>query len=150
MKKLIFLLLLLIPLAGFSQGLFKPIAPFPFSTENIKLTTPVIKYKWQWRIDGTIQLSEVVYNKVLKELQTNPVFGIGPAIGIDHFVPKSDLDPTAFNNYGFSAAVLLGDKMKFALQANIMQYFKFGITITPNPAKDISRFGLFLGGGITF
>ena len=150
MKKLIFLLLLLIPLAGISQGLVKPVPGNLFST---RLMAPVgadnvIQSKWQWRIDGTIQLSELLYNKVLKELETNAVFGIGPAVGLQHYVPDANGNP--FNNYGFGAGILLGEKMKFVLQANLMQYFKFGFTITPNPATDIFPVGMFFGGGITF
>ena len=148
MKKLL-ILLLFVPVMGFSQGLFKPVRPFAFQPENIRLTM-ADAYKWQWRIDATVSLSEVVYNTALKEMQSNVIFGLGPAIGIQHFVPTSDIDPTPFNNYGISLALLMGEKTKIALQANLMQYFKLGVTVTPKPDTDIFPVGLFFGGGITF
>jgi hypothetical protein len=153
MKKLIFLLLLCIPVAGFSQGLFKPVSSDMFQVRH--LTAPegaaiVPQSQWQWRFDATVSLSEVMYNKVTKALETSFVGGIGPAIGYQHFVPTSSIDPTPFNNYGISAALLMGERAKIALQANIMQYFKFGITYTLNPLPDMFVIGLFFGGGITF
>ena len=150
MKKLFFLLLLLIPLTVSAQ-IFKPVAPFPVRY-NLRTNSimPVESSKWQMRFDATVQLSEVVYNKSLKEMQTNAVFGIGPAIGLQHYTAKEDGTP--FNNYGFGAGILLGEQMKIVLQANLMQYFKVGFTVTPNPEqkKNIFPVGLFFGGGITF
>jgi hypothetical protein len=153
MKKIIFLfLMLVIPVIGFSQGLFKPVSSDMFRVRHLTApegaTVVPFQSQWIWRFDATVQLSEVLYNKVLKELQTNAVFGIGPAVGLQHFVPNPNGEP--FNNYGFGAGVLLGEKMKFVLQANLMQYFKIGFTITPNPETNIFPVGLFFGGGITF
>jgi hypothetical protein len=151
MKKLIFLLLLLLPVIGFSQGLFKPVPSNMFWARSF--ATPqvtAVQGQWYWRFDATVSLSEVMYNKVTKSLETSFVGGIGPAIGYQHFIPKSSTDPTPFNNYGISAALLMGERAKIALQANIMQYFKFGITYTPNPLPDMFQVGLFFGGGITF
>jgi len=154
MKKLIFLLLLLIPGTIYSQGLFRPVSddmfsqPMTYTFMAPMAEVPVIKSAWKARIDGTIQLSEVLYNKALKQLESNTVLGIGPAIGMQHYVPDAEGKP--FNNYGFGAGVLLGEQMKFVLQANLMQYFKFGLTVTPKPRTDIFPVGLFFGGGITF
>ena len=148
MKKLILLLLLCIPLAGSAQ-MFKPVAPFQMQYRNLGAMGAIeIHSKWEMRFDATVQLSEVVYNKAIKELQTNAVFGIGPAVGLQHYVAKED--GTAFNNYGFGGGVLLGEQMKIVLQANLMQYFKFGFVISPNPNQNIFPVGLFFGGGITF
>jgi hypothetical protein len=113
---------------------------------------------WQWRFDASIALAEMNYNKVTKKLTTTTLSAVGPAIGYQHYVPTSATDPTPFNNYGFGVAVLVGtsiyepdiSSVKIALQANIMQFLKFGATITPKPLQDISPFGFFFGTGITF
>ena len=170
MKKLIVLILLAsFTLAGFSQGLFKQVAPFATKAENkyIELPYPSLYYKvgeipitqkLEWRFDATQAFADINRNTVTKELITTAVSFIGPAIGYQHFVPKSVLDPTPVNNYGISAGIALGEtiynpeltKLKFTLAANIWQYFKFGGTYTPNPLPDLSKFGFFFGGGITF
>jgi hypothetical protein len=152
MKKLLMIFALaIITIAVNAQGLFKPVQPFAVKVNNFMMVTePVKLFKWQMRFDATVSFAEVNYNKAKKVWQTNQVFGIGPAFGIQHYVPKSDTDPTPFNNYGFSGAVLLGEKLKFAIQADLMQYFKLGVTITPNPQTDIHSIGFFFGGGITF
>jgi hypothetical protein len=150
MRKLIFLFIMfVIPVVGFSQGLFKPVAPFPTQYRSVgAMGTEQISHKWEWRLDGTVQFSEINYNKATKLLETNAVLGVGPAIGYQHYI--STVTGEAFNNYGFSGALLVGERIKFALQMNVMQYFKFGIAITPNPAIDFSPVGVFFGGGITF
>lgn len=144
-----------------SAQLFKPTAPFPSATER---TAMVIKgimpemQKWEWKLDASIDVVEFNYDKDLKQLVSKEFSAIGPAIGYQHFVPTSDTDPTAFNNYGFSAAFLLGQSIynpdlaaaKIALQANLMQYFKFGVTYTIRTPTTISHLGVFFGGGITF
>jgi hypothetical protein len=121
MKKLLFLLLLCIPLAGFSQGLFKPVSNDMFRTRLMAPSGSVVNLQsqWQWRLDATVSLSEVMYNKTTKILETSFVGGIGPAIGYQHYTPTSSTDPTPFNNYGFSAALLVGERAKIALQANM-------------------------------
>jgi hypothetical protein len=149
MKKLLTLIFFIsLTVAGFSQ-IFKPVAPFGTQRNMVGITsTEVLSHKWQWRIDGTVQVSELVYNKVSKLLETNAVFGAGPSLSYQHYVPGETGE--AFNNYGFGAGVLLGDRMKFILQANIMQYIKIGITVTPKPQTNIFPVGAFFGGGITF
>jgi len=170
MKKLITLLLFVaLTVTGFSQGLFKPVALFATKAENkyIELPYPSLYYKvgeipitqkWVWRFDATLAIVELNYNKDTKQFVSTAFSAVGPAIGYQHFVPTSATDPTPFNNYGVSAAFLLGEniynpelaKIKLALVANVMQYFKFGLTYTPKPIVNLSPLGFFFGGGITF
>lgn len=170
MKKLITLILFAtISVAVFSQGLFKPVTSFSTKAENKYIESPYpslyykigeipITQKWIWRFDATIAIVELNYNKDTKQFVSTAFSAVGPAIGYQHFVPTSADDPTPFNNYGVSAAFLLGEniynpelaKIKLALVANIMQYFKFGVTYTPKPVVSLSPVGFFFGGGVTF
>jgi hypothetical protein len=162
MKKLIVLLFFAsLTFAVSAQGLFKPVTLFPTQVENnrkLSVGEVPLTQKWVWRFDASIAIVELNYNKDSKQFVSNTFSAIGPAIGYQHFVPTSSTDPAPFNNYGFSAAVLLGKNIydpnlasiKVAVVANIMQYFKFGLTYTPNPSQYISPFGGFFGGGITF
>lgn len=162
MKKLVILLFLIsISLTGISQGLFRPVSLFPTKTENdhrVSLGDNAITQKWEWRFDASLSIVELNYNKATKQLASTAFSAVGPAIGYQHFVPTSATDPTPFNNYGFSFAVMLGEsiytpdvaRLKLALVANVLQYLKFGVTYTPKPAADIFPVGFFFGGGITF
>lgn len=162
MKKLIISLLFIVTTTiGFSQGLFHPVPNFPDAQQKRDLMAKgivPIDHEWVWRFDASIAFTELNYNKSTKELVSTAFSAVGPAVGYQHFVARSNTDPTPFNNYGFSAAVLLGTsiyepdlaQVKFAIQANIMQYLKFGVTINPKPAENMSVFGMFFGGGITF
>jgi hypothetical protein len=160
MKKLIILLLLVgITLTGFSQGLFKPVTMTSGKVNNNNLSAIVpVTQKWAWRIDASVALVEINYNKDTKQFVSNSFSAVGPAIGYQHYVVKAGEYPSPFNNYGFSAAALLGKSIydpnlaefKVALVVNIMEYFKLGVTYTPNPATYISPVGFFFGGGITF
>ena len=162
MKKLIVLFLLVsLTFAGKSQGLFKPVPLFTTQVENnhkVSLGEVPVTQKWVWRFDASIAIVELNYNKDTKQFISNSFSAVGPAIGYQHFVPTSAVDPTPFNNYGASFAFLLGEniynpelaKIKLALVANIMQYFKLGVTYTPKPVVNLSPFGFFFGGGITF
>lgn len=146
-----------IGLSANTQGLFKPVPLFP-TTQTVDRTTHLnvqaisTSQSWFWRFDGAIDLAEINYNTVLKTLVPSGVetIGVGPCIGYQHFVPTSATDPTPINNYGFAGGVLFGDRFKFILQANIWQYLKFGVTVTPHPAVNIFPVAAFVGTGITF
>lgn len=162
MKKLItFFLFASLTLAVSAQGLFKPVSLFPTQAENryrVSIGDIPVTQKWVWRFDATITIVELNYNKDSKQFISTAFSAVGPAIGYQHFVPTSAVDPTPFNNFGVSAAFLLGEniynpelaKIKLALVANVMQYFKFGLTYTPKPVFYLSPLGFFFGGGITF
>ena len=161
MKKLIVIFTFaMFTIAMNAQYLFHEVTPAIFKVDKtlslnkptLKLTngTTILAGVWEWKFDGTVNLAEVDYNKDTKTLVTNAVFGVGPAIGYQHYVPTSASDPTPFNNYGFGAGVLLGEKFKFVLQVNVMQYFKFGVTVTPHSDAGIIPVGGFVGAGITF
>ncbi|MBK5202094.1 MAG: hypothetical protein JJE45_00030 [Prolixibacteraceae bacterium] len=161
MKKLIVLFLFVsLAFAGSAQ-IFKPVASFSTKAENnykVSIGEIPITQKWEWRFDATQAFAEINRNTVTKELITTAVSFIGPAIGYQHFVQKSLLDPTPVNNYGISMGVALGEtiynpelaKLKFTLAGNLWQYFKVGGTFTPNPLPDMGKWGFFFGGGITF
>lgn len=170
MKKLIVLILFAsLTLAGFSQGLFKPVDLFATKAENkyIELPYPSLYYKVGEipithkivvRLDATIVVAEVNYNKVTKSWSPTPLSAIGPAIGFQSYIPTSATDPTPVNNYGASLGLALGKTVydpqlaeaKIVLAINIWQYFKFGGTYTFNPPTDIAALGVWFGGGITF
>jgi hypothetical protein len=156
MKKLITLLLFaFLAIALSAQGPFKPVPLFPTVKEKqlaIDKGLTFVTTQTQIRFDAVIDVAEVNYDKELKTLVPSGVrtFGVGPAIGFQHYVPKSATDPTPVNNYGFAAGILLGDRFKFVAQANIWQLIKFGVIVTPHPAVNIFPIGVFLGTGITF
>jgi hypothetical protein len=161
MKKLVIsLFFVVLGITGFSQGLLRHVNSSIFTVDQKALPlgktlmlsngTSILSGAWEWNFDGDIQLSEINYDKVAKNLVTNLVAGIGPCVGYQHYIPKSVTDPTPFNNYGFGAGVLLGEKFKFVLQANLLQYFKFGVTVTPHPLPNLGIVGVFAGVGITF
>jgi hypothetical protein len=146
-----------IGLGANAQGLLKPVPLFPVKQTVDKVTNLNVQVvstsgAWYWELDGAVDLAEINYNTLLKELVPSGVhtIGIGPCIGYQHYVPTSTMDPTPKNNYGFAGGVLLGNRFKIVLQANIWQYLKGGITITPNPAANIFPVGFFIGTGITF
>ena len=145
MKKLmIVLLLLFLAVSVRSQGLFHPVQPFPLSADR---TLNLSDFKWQMRFDATIQLNENLYNKDLKQLESQMAGGVGFAIGFQHYVPKPDGDPV--NNFGFSVGLLQQNQLKIVGQVNIWQYIKFGPTFTPNQPEPYGKWGFFIGTGIT-
>lgn len=153
MKKLIIILFLVAITAAGNAQVFKTIKPFPTVAERKTMAMngeKPINYKFEWRLDATISIAEAVWHTDTKDWSTEQVVGFGPAFGIQKYVPKSDTDPTPVNVYGASAAILMGNTTKIALQINLWQYFKFGGTWAPKPLENIGHFGLFFGGGITF
>lgn len=157
MKKLIILFVfVLLTLGATAQGLFKPVPKDLFTQPKYALkATTGGTHVWLWRFDATINLTELTWDKATKQFVSNSFSAVGPGIGYKHFVPVSSTDPTPFENYGFSAALLLGtniytpdfSKIKIALEADLFQYLKAGVTFTGN-TKD--WFGIFFGSGITF
>lgn len=162
MKRLILSLIFVAIVAmGFSQGLLHKVDPFPTIKEKGDMLSKGIipaTSKTVWRFDASIVIVELNYDKTAKKFLANSFSAVGPAIGIQNYVPTSVTDPTPFNNWGISGAFLLGPSIynpdlaaaKVAIVANIMQYFKFGTTYTFNMPDNISHFGVFFGGGITF
>jgi hypothetical protein len=162
MKKLIVMFFLAsIVLVVNAQNLFKPVTLFPTQSEKVKLVKVgelVPTHKLLWRFDATMIIAEVNRNKVTKEWASTSFSAVGPAIGIQNYIPKSEIDPTPINNYGASIGLAIGKTIydpqfaeaKIVLAVNIWQYFKFGSTYTFNPPTDIAKLGFFFGGGITF
>ena len=159
-KFLLFLFtgMILIGVSLNAQDIFKPMPKSLFAEQAKAKGVEGAYSAWAWRFDASVAIAELNYNKETKQLVSNALSAVGPAIGIQHYVPTSATDPTPFNNYGVSAALLFGTniyepdlaKFKVAVVANIMQYLKFGVTITPKPGENYSPIGLFFGGGVTF
>lgn len=158
MKKLFVMFFLVsISLAMASQSPFKPVSSFP-DKKLLKLGETPVTHKWLWRFDATMVIAEVNRNIVTKEWIQTSFSAVGPSIGYQKFVPKSDIDPTPVNVYGIAAGVALGASIydpqlaqaKVILAGNLWEYFKFGLTYSINPPTDIAKVGFFAGGGITF
>jgi len=159
MKKILLIgVIVLLSMAVNAQNFFKSVSPFPTVDEKISMVSRGImplERKVAWRFDAAVAFTEFVWNKEAKQFSSQMFSAIGPAIGVQWYRPTSETDPTPFNIYGVSAAVLLGKDiyqpdlaaLKVALVANIYQYFKFGPTFTPNA---IDKWGVFIGGGVTF
>ena len=165
MKKLsLIIIIALIGLSGFSQGLFHKVNSSIFTIQDKNYTgqkyllsngTSILSNKIVWRIDATIAIDENVYHKDTKEWVSNPFGAIGPAIGIENYVPTSTTDPTPYNNWGVSAGIAAGvnilkpdfSSVKIVLQGNLLQFIKGGFTFTLN---NKNWFGYFIGTGITF
>jgi hypothetical protein len=152
MKKLFLIgFLVAMTLAVSAQNIFQPVPDNLFSTEKA-IKAGAVDHMWLWRFDATVALAEFTYVKEIKQFTFQEFSAVGPAIGFQHYV-VSDTGP--FNNYGVSAAVLLGKSiynpdmaaLKVALIGNFFQYFKGGVSYTPN-ATD--HWAVLLGGGITF
>lgn len=156
MKKLIMLLFLVaITVTGFSQGVFRPIPANLFNVQdkafNLKAgtTTHVVL----WRFDATVVATEFIFEG--NQVTSKTLSAVGPGFGAKWYVPKSDVDPTPYNVFGISGAVLLGTDIyqpdlaaiKIAVLANAFQFFTAGVAYTPSAT---SKFSLLLGGQITF
>ena len=158
MKKL-FLVLSLLMLAVFcqAQSIWKPVPVdlFKAINGNLKAGTAPVTGTWIWRFEANVNLAGYQWDKATKSLVPMSCVGVGPGVGYKHYIPTSATDPTPYENYGFGAAVLFGadinnpdlSKLMIAVEADLFQYLKFGISIAPN-ATD--HFGIFLGTGITF
>jgi hypothetical protein len=156
MRRLIVLILFLcISPVIFSQGIFRPVSKNLFISDRADISVDDntrIDHRWLWRFDATVAFTELIWIKSENQFMSQTFSSVGPAVGYQHYI-STETGP--FNNYGVSAAVLLGQSiynpdmaaLKVALVANIFQYFKFGGTFTPN-ATD--HWGIVLGGGITF
>jgi hypothetical protein len=154
MRKLLvitFLLALAFHVSG--QSIFKPVPQMFQNTADKTILSP--DHKLLWRIDATIVLYEIGKNPETGFMEGRTFSGVGPAIGIQNYIPTSAIDPTPYNNWGASLGVLVGPdlynpdvaKMKVALIGNLFQYFRFGVDYTFNAKYKI---GYIIGGGITF
>ena len=151
MKKLILITMLaFFAIAVNAQGLFRPVTDQVFNTTTNSIKAIGDQSAWAWRFDATFAISQQLYNKDTKELEASFKGGVGPFIGYQHFVPKSAIDPTPVNNYGVGLGFLVGDKFTIALQGNLWQYLKGGITYTTGLPDNYFPLGFFVGTGITF
>jgi hypothetical protein len=156
MKKLfLFIALFGLGISLSAQSLFKPVPTDLFAQAKHTLQAAPVNSVWLWRFDATVSINEAIWDFANKQIISNTFSAVGPGIGIKHFIPKSATDPTPFENYGFSAAVLLGTniyqpdftKIKVALEADLFQYIKGGLTFT---AGTKNWLGAFIGTGISF
>ena len=151
MRKLIIILIMaFFAITVRSQGLFHPVTTQVFNTTVNSVKAIVDQSAWQWRFDATYVISQQLYNKDTKTLEASFKGGVGPAISYQHYVPKSATDPTPVNNYGVGLGFLVGDKFTIALQGNLWQYLKGGVTYTTGLTSNYFPIGFFVGTGITF
>jgi hypothetical protein len=157
MKKLIIILLLIaFPVIGFSQSLFKPVPTdlFKVKDKSLNLKVGTTTHTTLWRFDATVIATEFIFAGK-NNVESKTLSAVGPGFGIQWYVPKSDGDPTPYNVFGVSGAILLGTdiyqpdlaSIKIAVLANAFQFFTFGGAYTPNAPY---KFSLLLGGQIKF
>ena len=166
MKKLsLIIIIVLIGLSGFSQGLLNKVTSDIFTIKDKSLLTNkvlalpngtfVLPGVFKWRIDATLAFTENIYHKDTKEWLSTPFSAVGPAISLQHFVPTSVTDLTPYNNWGVGLGLAAGvnilqpdfSYVKVILEGNILQYLRGGFTATFNTKN---WFGYFIGTGITF
>jgi hypothetical protein len=132
MKKLIFLLLLCIPLVGFSQGpfkgFFKPINDNVFPARYFMQRGENIPGKWLFRPAISITAIQLNWNKTTKQFDASALNQAGLGIGYQHFIDNSG---TPYNDFGVNALLLLGadqgnGSMSFALTGSFLQYCNVG------------------------
>jgi hypothetical protein len=157
MKKLIVSLLLIsLSVITFSQGVFRPVPAdlFKANDKALNLKAGTTTHVILWRFDATVVAQEVIFGPG-KEVTSKTLSAVGPGFGAQWYVPKSDTDPTPYNIFGISGAILLGtniyqpelESIKIAVLANAFQFFTAGVAYTPNAAN---KFSLLLGGQIKF
>jgi hypothetical protein len=157
MKRLIIsLLFITLTVIGFSQSLFKPVPANLFTAHDkaLNLKAGTTTHEILWRFDATVVATEFTF-AADHQVTSKTLSAIGPGFGAKWYVPKSDVDPTPYNVFGVSAAILLGTDIyqpdlaavKIAVLANAFQFFTAGVAYTPNATN---KFSLLLGGQITF
>jgi len=155
MKKLIFLLLLLIPLSGFSQskfaGFFKPVSNNLFPLEYSM--QPGLKIPGVWLFRPAIELSAVklTWNGTTKQFDASALDQVGIGIGYQHFIDNSG---TPYNNFGINGLLLFGaDKgsgsVAFALTGSFLQYVNIGAMVNI-AGVNAGTFGLLTGVTLKF
>jgi hypothetical protein len=164
MKKVILLLTLVI-LAGAiqAQSIWKPVPKDLFTKDATiyneggeVLLSLENASEWLWRFDGTVLIDELVWHKDTRQFVSVPLSAVGPAIGYKHYSALPDGTP--YNDFGVSAAVLLGTNIydpslasaKLVVMVTVFQYIKFGGVYTLNVPADVGHFGIAIGAGINF
>ena len=105
MKKLILLLLILIPIIGTSQGLLKPVPGNMFST---RLMAPVgasevIQSKWLLRLNTGVVGTSYGKNKTTKQFEVIPLSAVGFGLSYLHYKAVEGLP---FNDFGVNVLLL--------------------------------------------
>ena len=155
----VIILLLSLSFTTFSQSILKPIPKNYFEQKKdyfykseipVQKTTDLI-----WRMDGTIIIDEVVYDKELNKWVSNPISGVGPVIGLSKITASPD-GPVEV--YSIKAGALLGMDIiqtqkvyaKFITQIVVLKHFMGGITYSIGQPEKYKPLGFVVGGNITF
>jgi hypothetical protein len=157
MKRIILIsLLALFTMAGFSQSVFKPVPSnlFRATDKSLNLKAGTTTHVTLWRFDATVVATEFVFAGK-NNVEAKTLSAVGPGFGLQWYQPKSDIDPTPYNVFGVSGAILLGTdiyqpdlaSLKIAILANAFQFFTAGVAYTPNAPY---KFSLLLGGQVKF
>jgi len=154
MKKLILILTLaMFTLAMNAQiSLFKPVPKDLFKTLNLNAPkTGLANTAILWRFNASLIGNELTYNKVTKQLDSNPLSGVGPGFGIRHYYQAPDGTPAS--DWGVSLVALLGTDLEHITPAS----FKPAITINAfnfvNVGVDLINFkqiGYIIGAQVNF
>lgn len=104
MKKLIVILLLMLPLAAMAQGTFsgffdkKAGSPFLVKAEGNK------SVEWFFRPAATLTAVQFTYDKDTKTFNSSTFSSAGVGVGFQHYVEHNGV---IVNNYGFNTLVML-------------------------------------------
>jgi hypothetical protein len=146
----IMILLMALPLAGFSQdnhwkGFFKPV-----DNNLITLKRDLGQPASVWLFRPAVELTalQLTYNKDLKQFESSSLTSGGIGIGYQHFI---EVNGAPFNNFGFNALLLFGvttstDPASLSL-AGTISALKF---INIGAGYDFSGKKIFLLTGVTY
>ncbi|MDH7554346.1 MAG: hypothetical protein QHH74_11885 [Spirochaetota bacterium] len=104
MKKLIVILLMMLPLGLMAQSSFdgffdkKGGTPYPFKAEGDK------SIEWFFRPAATMTAVQFTYDKENKTFHSSTFSSVGVGIGFQHYTEHNG---TFINNYGFNALIML-------------------------------------------
>jgi hypothetical protein len=154
MKKLLLILTFaVLTIAMNAQiSLFKPVPKDLFKTLNLKVSKAnLVNTKILIRFDAQLVGNELTYNKVTKQLDSNPLSGVGPGIGIRHYYQAPD--GSAASDWGVSLAILLGmdlqhitpASIKPALTVNAFNFVNVGIDLI-----NFKQIGYIIGAQVNF
>jgi hypothetical protein len=126
MKKLVLILLLLIPI-GLSAQFLKPVPHDLFTVEPT--TDRTFRGSSIWLLRPAITVTAIQWNwdKELKQFEASAFQSAGLGVGWQHFIPTSATDPTPFNNYGANALLLLGTDISGAITFSGLGILNIGL-----------------------
>ena len=128
MKKLIVILLLLMPVTLMAQGRFdgffdkKTGTPYQLKTDGDQ------SYEWFFRPAATMTAVQFTYDKELKQFNSTTFASAGVGLGYQHYVEHNGV---LVNNFGFNALVMFDGSqyeagIAAAVTVNALQFVNLG------------------------